>query len=213
MLITAIIPGSRVQGTIIQFEENFMQYSFDHYPQFLPDTGVAERGQTGWLSFYTADAGPVRDMVSAFPELKGFGQITGLLDLLQALAVSVPRRMLASPCYYEKFPTAGNKRIDKIISFINSNYTRSLKLDEIAEMANMNSSAFCRFFKDATEKTFLQYVADMRIGYACKLLTIGDMEVSQIAVECGFDSIPHFNRTFKQLTGLTPTQYRNQIMK
>lgn len=53
----------------------------------------------------------------------------------------------------------------------------------------------------------------MRIGYACKLLTIGDMEVSQIAVECGFDSIPHFNRTFKQLTGLTPTQYRNQIMK
>ena len=80
-------------------------------------------------------------------------------------------------------------------------------------MANMNSSAFCRFFKDATEKTFLQYVADMRIGYACKLLTIGDMEVSQIAVECGFDSIPHFNRTFKQLTGLTPTQYRNQIMK
>lgn len=118
-----------------------------------------------------------------------------------------------SPCYYEKFPTAGNKRIDKIISFINSNYTRSLKLDEIAEMANMNSSAFCRFFKDAMEKTFLQYVADMRIGYACKLLTIGDMEVSQIAVECGFDSIPHFNRTFKQLTGLTPTQYRNQIMK
>ena len=47
----------------------------------------------------------------------------------------------------------------------------------------------------------------------CELLTIGDMEVSQIAVECGFDSIPHFNRTFKQLTGLTPTQYRNQIMK
>ena len=78
-------------------------------------------------------------------------------------------------------PQRGNKRIDKIISFINSNYTRSLKLDEIAEMANMNSSAFCRFFKDATEKTFLQYVADMRIGYACKLLTIGDMEVSQIA--------------------------------
>lgn len=205
-------PRLRVQGTIIQFEENFMQYSFDHYPQFHQIRVLLKEARRG-VVFHTADASPVRDMVSAFPELKGFGQITGLLDLLQALAVSVPRRMLASPCYYEKFPTAGNKRIDKIISFINSNYTRSLKLDEIAEMANMNSSAFCRFFKDAMEKTFLQYVADMRIGYACKLLTIGDMEVSQIAVECGFDSIPHFNRTFKQLTGLTPTQYRNQIMK
>jgi AraC-like DNA-binding protein len=192
-------PRLRVQGTIIQFEENFMQYSFDHYPQFHQIRVLLKEARRG-VVFHTADASPVRDMVSAFPELKGFGQITGLLDLLQALAVSVPRRMLASPCYYEKFPTAGNKRIDKIISFINSNYTRSLKLDEIAEMANMNSSAFCRFFKDATEKTFLQYVADMRIGYACKLLTIGDMEVSQIAVECGFDSIPHFNRTLLQRT-------------
>lgn len=73
---------------------------------------------------------------------EGFGQIAGLLDLLQELSVSVQRKMLASPFYYEKFPAVGNKRIDKIISFINSNYTRSLKLDEIAEMANMNSSAF-----------------------------------------------------------------------
>ena len=192
-------PLLRVQGTIIQFEENFMQYSFDHYPQFHQIRLLLKEAKRG-VVFHTADDSPARDMVSAFPELKGFGQITGLLDLLQGLSVSSPKKMLASPCYYEKFPTAGN-------------YTRSLKLDEIAEMANMNSSAFCRFFKEVTEKTFLQYVTDMRIGYACKLLTIGDMEISQIAVECGFDSISHFNRTFKQLTGLTPTQYRNQIMK
>ena len=115
-------PRLRVQGTIIQFEENFMQYSFDHYPQFHQIRVLLKEARRG-VVFHTADAGPVRDMVSAFPELKGFGQITGLLDLLQALAVSLPRRMLASPCYYEKFPTAGNKRIDKIISFINSNYT------------------------------------------------------------------------------------------
>lgn len=88
-------PWLRVQGTIIQFEENFMQYSFDHYPQFHQIRVLLKEARRG-VVFHTADAGPVRDMVSAFPELKGFGQITGLLDLLQALAVSVPRRMLAS---------------------------------------------------------------------------------------------------------------------
>lgn len=88
-------PRLRVQGTIIQFEENFMQYSFDHYPQFHQIRVLLKEARRG-VVFHTADAGPVRDMVSAFPELKGFGQITGLLDLLQALAVSVPRRMLAS---------------------------------------------------------------------------------------------------------------------
>lgn len=93
-------PRLRVQGTIIQFEENFMQYSFDHYPQFHQIRVLLKEARRG-VVFHTADASPVRDMVSAFPELKGFGQITGLLDLLQALAVSVPRRMLASPCYYE----------------------------------------------------------------------------------------------------------------
>lgn len=124
-------PLLRVQGTIIQFEENFMQYSFDHYPQFHQIRLLLKEAKRG-VVFHTADDSPARDMVSAFPELKGFGQITGLLDLLQGLSVSSPKKMLASPFYYEKFPTAGNKRIDKIISFINSNYTRSLKLDEIA---------------------------------------------------------------------------------
>ncbi len=236
-------PLLRVQGTIIQFEENFMQYSFDRYPQFRQIRLLLEEAKRGVLFRAAASIAPtvvssvtssavstaicsvaatsaaaeagdtVRRLLSVFPGLKGFCQLTGLLELLQAMAVSASKKLLASPCYYEKFPTAGNKRIDKIISFINSNYTRPLRLDEMAEMANMNSSAFCRFFKEATEKTFLQYVADMRIGYACKLLAIGDMEVAQIAVECGFDSIQHFNRTFKQLTGMTPTQYRSQIMK
>ncbi len=205
-------PMLRVQGTIVQFEENFMQYSFDHYPQFRQIRLLLKESRRG-IVFHAAADRRVRGMMSVFPELKGFGQLTGVLDLLQELSVSVRRKLLASPCYYEKFPTVGNKRIDKIISFINSNYTRPLRLDEIAEMANMNSTAFCRFFKEVTEKTFLQYVTDMRIGYACKLLTIGDMEISQIAVECGFESISHFNRTFKQLTKLTPTQYRSRFVK
>lgn len=229
-------PRLRVQGTIIQFEENFMQYSFGHYPQFrrirllLEEAGRGVLFRTAATSFSAASTetaasaettvstgtaaetgDTVRERMSVFPRLTGFCQLTGLLELLQAMALFPSKRLLASPCYYEQFPTAGDKRIDKVISYINSHYTRPLRLDDIAGMASMNSSAFCRFFKDATKKTFLQYVADMRIGYACKLLTIGDMEVAQIAVECGFDSIPHFNRVFKQLTGLTPTQYRSRI--
>ena len=143
--------------------------------------------------------------------MKGFNQITQLLDLLQEMANAPSRKVLASPHYSEKFPAMGDKRIDKIISFINSNYTRKLRLDEIAEKANMNSTAFCRYFKENTGKTLLQYVMEMRVGYACKLLAVGNMDISQIALECGFDSITHFNRTFKQWTQLTPTQYRNNM--
>jgi len=202
----------RTTGTIIQFEQNFMQYSFDYYPQFLQIKMLLEESKRG-IIFPKQDATRVGELLSGFLSLSGFHQISGLLDLLQELAVSPQRKTLASLHYYEKFPTLGNKRIDKIISFINNNYTRSLKLNEIAGMASMNSSAFCRYFKENTGKTLLQYVMEMRVGYACKLLALGEMDISQIAVECGFDSITHFNRTFKQLVNLTPTQYRSNIMK
>lgn len=202
----------RVQGTIIQFEENFMQYSFDHYPQFHQIRRLLEESKRGIL-FPKAGNALVRETMEGFPELSGVRQIIGLLDLLEALATTSSRRTMASPYYYEKFPSFGSSRMDKIIAFINSNYTHALRLDEVAEKANMNSSAFCRYFKEVTGKTFLQYVMDMRIGYACKLLTLGDMEISQIAMECGFDSISHFNRMFKQLVQLTPTQYRSQFLK
>lgn len=200
----------RVQGTIIQFEQNFLQYSLSHYPQFLQIKTLLEESKHGIL-FPKKSITGIYKQISDFPELKGFRQISVLLELLQEMANTSVRKSLASPCYYEKFPVMGNKRIDKIISFINSNYTRSLKLNEVAEMANMNATAFCRFFKETTGKTFLQYVMDMRTGYACKLLTIGELDISQIAVECGFDSITHFNRTFKLLIKMTPTQYRSQM--
>ena len=147
---------SRVQGTIIQFEQNFMQYSFDYYPQFLQIKMLLEESKRGII-----------------------------------------------------FPKQDATRVGELLS----GYTRNLKLNEIAGMASMNSSAFCRYFKENTGKTLLQYVMEMRVGYACKLLALGEMDISQIAVECGFDSITHFNRTFKQLVNLTPTQYRSNIMK
>nr|WP_291529449.1 AraC family transcriptional regulator [Bacteroides sp. UBA939] len=203
---------SRVQGTIIQFEQNFMQYSFDHYPQFHQIKMLLEESERG-IIFPSQNTTKIGELISGFPLLSGFYQISGLLELLQELATTSERRSLASPHYYRKFPAMGNKRIDKIISFVNNNYTRNLRLQEIASMASMNTSAFCRYFKENTGKTLLQYVMEMRVGYACKLLEVGGMDISQIAVECGFESITHFNRTFKQLTNLTPTQYRNNIMR
>ncbi|MDR3142816.1 MAG: AraC family transcriptional regulator [Tannerellaceae bacterium] len=202
----------RVKGTIIQFEKDFMSYSIEHYPQFLQIKTFLEESKRG-IFFRQLDSMQIIGLLDDFPTFKGFDQITNLLLLLQKMATYGNRQLLASPLYYEVFPTLGNKRIEKIISFINSNYTRDISLTEISSMAAMNPSAFCRYFKENTGKTYVQYVMDMRIGYACKLLALNKMNVSQISVECGFDSISNFNRTFKQATQFTPTQYQQKILK
>jgi AraC-like DNA-binding protein len=205
-------PQLRVKGTIIQFEMDFMSYSIEHYPQFLQIKTFLEESKRG-IFFRQLDNASIISLLNRFPGFKGFDQIANLLLLLQKMATYSDRQLLASPLYYEAFPTLGNKRIEKIISFINSNYTRDIGLSEIASMAAMNPSAFCRYFKENTGKTYMQYVTDMRIGYACKLLALDKMSVSEISDECGFDSISNFNRTFKQATQFTPTQYQQKILK
>lgn len=204
-------PG-RVQGTIIQFEENFMDYSFSRYPQFMQIHAMLERSERG-LKFSGLQGTQAGKILENFPKEEGFRQITGLLELLQHLALSSVQKVLASANYSEAFPVFGDKRIDKVLSYIQSNYTQKLSLGDIAAMAHMNPSAFCRYFKEQSGKTLLQYIMDVRIGYACRLLVVSKMTVSQIAIECGFDSLAHFNKMFKKLTKFTPTSYREHILK
>ncbi len=202
----------RTRGVIVQFEQNFMGYSFEHYPQLLQISNLLYEAGRGIL-FPGAYAAGLTRILSGFPALKGFRQFASLLELLQEMSSIPQRKVMASPHYYETFPVMGDKRIDKILSYINNNYTRKIKLDEIAELASMNASAFCRYFKENTGRTLLQYILDMRVGYACRLLTVGSMDISQIALECGFESIAHFNRMFKAHTRQTPGQYRSNILK
>jgi len=200
----------RVKGTVIQFEKDFMLHSINHYPQFLQIKMLLEESRRG-ICFPKTVSKDIGRLVETIPNLQGVEQITNFLLVLQNMATS-PRKRKASPSYYDTFPTLGNSRIEKIISFINGNYTRRLDLKEIASMAAMNPSAFCRYFKENTSKTFVQYVTDMRIGYACKLLSLKEMNILQICMECGFESVSHFNRTFKLATKYTPTQYQQNIL-
>ena len=90
-------------------------------------------------------------------------------------------------------------------------YTQDVSLPEIASFVAMSPASFCRYFKANTGKTLTRFIHEMRIGYACKLLSSDTMNVSQISAVCGYDSITPFNRHFKEITGMTPTQYKEKV--
>jgi AraC-like DNA-binding protein len=77
----------------------------------------------------------------------------------------------------------------------------------------MSSSAFCRFFEQSTGKTLFQYLKEVRIGYACKLLQETDMSISSICYESGFNNFSHFNNQFKEVNTVSPGEYRKIINK
>ncbi|MEP0713161.1 helix-turn-helix domain-containing protein [Algoriphagus sp.] len=100
------------------------------------------------------------------------------------------------------------KRMDQVMRFILDNITRQISLEEVAEQAYMSKEAFCRFFKLRTRRTFTQYVQQLRITEAKKLLLETDASISQVSYQVGFQTLSHFNKTFKNFTAMTPKDWR-----
>lgn len=203
--------NKRVKGIVLQFEKDFMDYSMENYPQFLSVKKLLNDSSRG-VYFSSSLASELGIYLKRALKYTGLKQILSILLLLDEMSKCKKKQYIASPNYYLSLPALANSRIEKIISFINTNYTHSISLKEVASMAAMNESAFCRFFRENTGKTFLQYIMDIRVGYACKLLTLKNLNIYQIGSECGFNSISHFNRVFRRCMNCTPTSYRDNAL-
>ncbi len=200
----------RVKGTIIQFEKEFMYYAINHYPHFIKIKNLFQESQRG-IYFAAGNFPKLQDLIEKIPLENGLNQLMSFLEILKEMSETENKQIISTTDFVNEtiYDTA---RIDKIMSYLNKNYTRNVSLDEIASFAAMNSSAFCRYFKSKTGKSFKNYILDMRIGYACKLLLMEDMSISQLSSECGFETISHFNKTFKKNTGHVPSQYRKTML-
>lgn len=103
------------------------------------------------------------------------------------------------------------RRLDDVFKFTLENYHRPIQLEEVAEVVHMNKAAFCRYFKQHTRKTYLNFLNEIRLQKATELLRTTELSVAQIAYEVGFNNLSNFNRTFKLVKGITPLIERRKI--
>jgi AraC-like DNA-binding protein len=135
-------------------------------------------------------------------------KIIELLTILSILADTKEKKKLASMGFIQNFKTSGSEQITKVCDFIMNNFTSDLRLDQVAEIANMSPNTFCSFFKQRTRKTFVNFLNEVRIGYACKLLSGERYNISEICYLSGFHNLSNFNRQFKKILNKTPYQYK-----
>lgn len=104
------------------------------------------------------------------------------------------------------------QRMAKVFQLVMSNFYKDITLQEVSEIANMTPNAFCRYFKQRTNKTFLQFLTEVRIENSCRILSKQpDVSIAEASYCSGFKNLSHFNRKFKKVKGVTPSSYRKNL--
>ena len=142
-----------------------------------------------------------------------FEQFLCFLKILNELSLADDSRVLASTAFAKADGDMESRRIHKVKQHIHEHYSEEIRLEELASLAGMSTSAFCRFFKTHTGRTVMDYVIDIRLGNAARLLVDTTAPISEICWQCGFNNLSNFNRIFKAKRGYTPRDFRTLFKK
>jgi AraC-like DNA-binding protein len=142
----------------------------------------------------------------------GLKKIVCLLEILGHLTTSQKTEALASISYKNSYDTRDNHKIDEVFLYLNKNFMRDISMPEVAGLCHMTPQSFCRFFKNRTKSTFVDFLNDIRISHARKLLIESDEQtIAEIAYLCGYKNLSNFNKLFKIKTKLTPKEYKRNL--
>ena len=146
-------------------------------------------------------------------EKTGFERFTIFFELLNLLGNCDEYELLASTSYTAPLNDKTEERILRVCRFIHEHFTEPLSLEQVAKIAHMNASAFCRFFKKNTGQSIFEYINDLRINKACNLLLAKkNLNISDIAYQAGFNSQTLFNRVFLRKRSMTPSEFRKRFI-
>jgi AraC-like DNA-binding protein len=143
--------------------------------------------------------------------LKGVQRFTGLLTILDIMSTSADIQYLSSPDYKPLVINSEDKyRMETINQYVIQRYSDKISLEEIASLVNLTPHSFCRYFKSRTSKVFSSFVNEVRIGNSCKMLIENKFTISQVSFLSGFNYLSNFNRQFKKIKGMTPSEFQQR---
>jgi len=203
----------RVNAITLQFSQIFFEHAVNNYPEFIKIKNLLMKSKRG-VYFHKNANRRIRTRIEKALELNGLPLLLECIQILSLMSNTANVTLLNNEDSESTTELIkADARLVKVLSFIKREYNRNLTLKEIASVAGMNMSAFCRFFHLKIGKTCSEYITSLRINYACKLLLEDRLTISEICYECGFNNISNFNRHFKQITMYSPTKYLMEFNK
>jgi AraC-like DNA-binding protein len=151
--------------------------------------------------------------LALLPDKNSFERFLGLLDILECISKDNNLNFISSlgvPLHsvQENLP-----KINLVFDYVRKNFSEKISLKQVAALVNMSPTAFCRYFKYKSQKTFSRFLIEVRIANACRLLYQDDFNTSECCYSSGYNNLSNFHKHFKSVTGMTPLEYRNSILK
>ena len=196
-------PG--VESISLFFSDNIIQSIFLKIPELRKMALLFEQAIYG-VQFKDKKKTPITAQLSQLKKLNGFEKFNAFLAIIHQLSSLKKKKMLSIPPY-ERMEAEESAWLSSVIHYSMENYKKNIKVQEVANVANMSVSTFCRSFKLHTRKSYIEFLNELRIQYACKLLKQKHNAISQVAHQVGFSNLSNFNRRFKYIVGKTPGKY------
>lgn len=144
-------------------------------------------------------------------EQENDNQVLQLFQILNILSISQEKEFLSSGLLETTTNEKETSRLNLIYNYSVKNFRRKITIDEIAEVVNLSPLSFCRYFKSKTRKNYANFLNEIRVEYACKLIKENQLLVTQICYESGFNNFTNFNKAFKKVTQKTPFQFAKEF--
>ena len=199
----------KYEGIVVYFSEDFMGENLLQKEETIRIRHLLKKSLRG-LDITGETRKEVQKMLSKLLVLKGFDSVLELLKILNLLSQTNELEFLASPGYTNSLKEGDTERMNKVYAYVMKNFRRKMTVSELAELTSMTPTSFSRYFRVHANKTFSEFVSEIRIGHACKLLIEKKLSASQACYESGYRTLSNFNRQFKVQTHQTPSAYKRQ---
>lgn len=205
--------SKEIREITIQFSSDLFFKSFIDKNQFATIRQMLERAKKGLCFPMSAILKVYSKLDTLASEKEGFYAVIKLLTILYELSLCEEAYTLSSSSFARMSVHSDSRRVSKVQEYINAHYKEEIRLNDLADMVGMTPVSFSRFFKLRTGKNLSDYIIDIRLGFAARLLVDSTMSVAEICYECGFNNLSNFNRIFKKKKECSPKEFRENYRK
>jgi AraC-like DNA-binding protein len=199
------------EAYVIQFVYNFLGDNFFDIPENASLKKFLFESVQGYKFF-----GKTRErIISLMLKMVGMSDVERmytLFSIFEIFSFTNEFRVLSSPDSIESFMLKENEAMQKALQFIMQNFHKEVRINDLLQVTNMSYAAFYKSFKNTYKVAFKDYLLDIRIDYACKLLVDESLNISEVAYSCGFENLSNFNRQFRRIKNMTPSQFQKQLL-